>query len=125
MNTALRGVVGIVGGLFLLQGLSWLVWPATAAEGLGMPLLDGVARSTQIGDFAAFFVGLGTMILLGTLRQERTWLLAGAMLLGGAAIGRTVAALLHSAAFATQFIVIEALIAALLLFAASRRSVAG
>ena len=124
MNTPLRVVVGIVGVFFLLQGLGWLFAPANAAEGLGMPLLDGVARSTQIGDFAAFFVGLGTMILLGAVRQERTWLFAGAMLLGGAAIGRTLAALVHDAAFTTQFIAIEAVIAALLLFVATRRSVA-
>ncbi|MAE94745.1 MAG: hypothetical protein CL910_08810 [Deltaproteobacteria bacterium] len=122
MNTPLRVIVGILGAFFLLQGAGWLFAPASAAEGLGMPLLDGVGRSTQIGDMGAFFLGLGTFILLGAIRRERPWLLAGAILLGGAAVVRSLSTVFHGAPFATQFIAIEAIIAALLVFAATRRS---
>lgn len=120
MPTPLRVLVGLCGVLFALQTLGWLFDPAGAAEGLGMPLLDGMGRSTQVGDFSAFFFALSALILLGAIRQQPHWLQAAALLLGGAALFRSVAWALHGADFATRFIAIEALIAGLLLFAASK-----
>jgi hypothetical protein len=99
------------------------VRPADAAEGLGMPLLEGLGRSTQVGDFAAFFLSLGTMILIGIFRREGTWLCAAALMLGLAAAMRTLAWGVHGADFALPFIPTEALFCALLLFAASRPGV--
>ena len=116
----LRIVAGLIGGLFLLQALAWMIDPAGAAEALGMPLLDGLARSTQVGDFTSFFLALGAMGLIGALRMSGTWLRAGAMLLGGAAVMRTLAWAIHEAAFATEFIIIEAVAAATLVFIANR-----
>jgi len=81
---ALRLAAGIIGAFFLIQGINWITRPAAAAEALGMPLLDGLARSTQIGDMASFFVALGTMSLLGAARMNPLWLHAAALLLGGA-----------------------------------------
>ena len=120
MTRPLQVVLALVGAFFGLQGLVWLVRPAQAAEGLGMPLLEGVGRSSQVGDFAAFFLVLSGAILVGTFRQNRTWLQAGAALLGVAAVARTVAFAAHGAAFATAFVAVELVGAGLLLFAASR-----
>ncbi len=117
---ALRIIAGLIGLLFFGQGVNWIANPAAAAEGLGMPLLDGLARSTQVGDMAAFFVGLGSMILLGAYRQNAQWLHAGALLLALAAVMRTLAWLLQDAAFATEFIAIESIVACLLVFVGSR-----
>lgn len=116
----LRVLAGLVGGIFLAQALSWMVDPAGAAAALGMPLLDGLARSTQVGDFTSFFLALGAMALLGAVRMSGTWLRAAAMLLGGAATMRTLAWAIHDAAFATEFIIIELVCAFTLLFIASR-----
>ena len=52
---ALRLTVTLLGAAFALQGLAWLIDPQRAAAGLDMALLDGLGRSTQIGDFASFF----------------------------------------------------------------------
>ncbi|MEM7411574.1 MAG: hypothetical protein AAF430_15180 [Myxococcota bacterium] len=120
MPTWLRAIVGLAGLLFLVQALGWAATPERAAEGLGMPLLDGLGRSSQAGDFFAFFLSLATLIGLGALQQRPHWLQAGALMLGSAAIGRLWMWAVHDAAFATQFIVIEAVFAGLLLFAASR-----
>lgn len=117
---ALRVVAGIVGLFFLVQGISWLVNPVDAAEALGMPLLDGIGRSTQMGDISGFFVALGAMILLGSTRSSAHWLRAGALMLGSVAVMRTLAWLLQDAALTTVFIGIEVVAAALLLFVASR-----
>jgi hypothetical protein len=117
---ALRLAAGIIGTFFLIQGINWITRPAAAAEALGMPLLDGIARSTQIGDMASFFVALGTMSLLGAVRMNPLWLHAAALLLGGAAVMRTLAWLLHDAAFAGIFIGVEVVSAGALVLVASR-----
>jgi hypothetical protein len=120
MNKALKVIVALPGILFLVIGLRWLIAPAGVAAEFGMPLLDGLGRSTQIGDLAAFFVGGGVMILLGVFTQHKTWFLAAAMILGLTAAFRLVAWQVHGASFAAQQIAVEVVVAALLLFAASR-----
>ena len=120
MNKLLRVIVALPGVLFVVMGLRWLTDPAGAAQALGMPLLDGVGRSTQIGDLGAFFVALGAMMLIGVITAKRAWLYAPAMVLAGAAVFRVCAWLLHDAALATALIAPEVVIASVLLFAASR-----
>ena len=120
MRSALRIVTILMGAGFTLQGVGWLVVPGRAAAGLGMPVLDGLARSTQFGDFAAFFLTLGLSILAGIRSGHARLLYFPAALLAGAAFGRTVAWAVHGAAFATTFILVE-IVASLLLLAAAQR----
>ena len=122
MERAIQVFVALPGVLMGIQAIGWLVDPRGAAEGLGMPLLDGVARSTQIGDMTAFFAGLCVMVLLGAIRKNATWLAAAAIVLGGAAIFRTTAWMFHGADLATQFIVPELVLTAVLCFGAYRFS---
>ena len=42
MNNILRGITGLIGVLFFGVGLQWILDPSTAAESLGMPLLQDV-----------------------------------------------------------------------------------
>ena len=125
MNKILTVVVGLSGLMFLLIGLRWLVDPSGAAGQLGMPLLDDVGRSTQIGDFAAFFLTLGVLILLAVVTSQRLWYYPAAMLLGIAALGRLLAWAVHDAALALNLIAPEVVIAAVLLLAARRLGKAG
>ena len=90
------------------------------ASELGMPLLEGVGLSTQIGDLGAFFTGGALFILIGIMVQKRSWFYASAILLGLTAVFRVLAWLLHGATFATQMIAVEVIVTALVLFAASR-----
>ena len=120
MRSALRILTSLMGAGFALQGVGWLVDPERAAATLGMPVLDGLARSTQFGDFAAFFLTLGLSILAGSLSGRARLLYFPAALLGSAAFGRIVAWGAHGAAFATTFILVE-IVASLLLLVAARR----
>jgi len=120
MRSALRVAIVLLGALFVGQGLLWIAAPARAAAGLGMPLLDGLARSTQIGDFGAFFLTAGGAILLGCRPGRSRLLRFPAALIGSAALLRTLAFLLHGAALAAAFIAIEVATSALLLLAARR-----
>ena len=125
MPTWLRLALGVPAFLFGAQTLLWLFAPGRAAEGLGMPLLDGIGRSTQVGDFLGFFGALATMIGLGVALQRATWLRGAAVLLGGAALGRILAWALHGAPFAADFIGIEVVSAGLLLYGASQTGEGG
>jgi len=120
MSFPMRTAVTLLGVFFALQGIGWIAVPGRAAAGLGMPLLEGLGRSTQVGDFAAFFLALGATMLVGARCGNARLLLVPAGMLGAAALMRTLAWALHDAAFATPFIAIEAAVGALLL-AASRR----
>jgi hypothetical protein len=119
MRSSLRIAIIVIGAGFALNGLAWLVVPDRAAASLGMPVLDGLARSTQFGDFAAFFLTLGLSILAGIRPGHARLLYFPAGLLGSAAVCRTVAWAAHGAAFATTFILVE-VVACLLLLAAAR-----
>ena len=120
MNKVLNVLVALVGVLFLLSGLRWLFDPTAAAATLGMPLLDGVGRSTQIGDMAAFFLTLGLLIMMGLVTAHRLWFYPACMLLGLAAFGRILAWAAHDA-----LIAVELLITAFLLFASRRLATRG
>lgn len=118
MNPRLRLVVTILGVVFALQGVGWLIAPARLAASLGMPLLDGLGRSTQVGDFAAFFLTAGITMLIGTRPGRARVLLFPAGLIGGAALMRTLAWLLQGADFAFVFIAVEVVTGAILYRAA-------
>jgi hypothetical protein len=125
MRSPLRIVTMLLGAFFAFQGLLWIFDPARAAAGLGMPLLDGLARSTQIGDLAAFFLTIGATVLVGSRPGRARLLLVPAGVLGSAALVRTLAWLMHDAAFASAFIGVELVSGALLLLAAHRLDAAG
>ncbi len=120
MRSPLRVLTLVVGAFFVLQGLGWLANPASAAAGLAMPLLDGLARSTQVGDFAAFFLAIGATTLVGTRPGHAQLLLVPAGILGAAAVARILAWALHSAGFASVFIGVEVIAGAFLTFASQR-----
>ena len=121
MHRTLRIAALVMGVGFTLQGVGWLVAPERAAASLGMPVLDGLARSTQFGDFAAFFLTLGVSILAAIAIGRARLLYFPAGLLGSAALCRTVAWAAHGAAFAATFIVVEVVACLLLLATAAGR----
>jgi hypothetical protein len=123
MNGVLRILVALPAVFFMVTGLRWVVAPAGVAEQFGMPLLEGVGLSTQVGDLGAFFFAGGLFILIGLVTQKRSWFYAPALLLGFTAIFRVLAWLFHGAAFAVDMIVVELVIASLLLLVASRAPV--
>jgi hypothetical protein len=120
MNKVERIVVAIPGVLFFLTALQWIFDPAAAAEALGLPLLDGLARSTEIGDLGAFFLACSGMILYGAVTAKPHWLRAPAILVGSAAFVRTLAWILHGADFAAAFIAVEVVVAGILFTVAGR-----
>ena len=122
MKNVLRVIAGLVGILFFLNGLQWIISPANVAASLGMPLLDGVGLSTQIGDLGSFFITVGAMTLIGGITTTRHWFYAPSMLLLVAALYRTLSTILYGAPFVMSAIIVEISVGLFLIFAGSRIS---
>jgi hypothetical protein len=115
VHPRLRLAILVLGIFFAFQGVAWLVDPARVAASLGMPLLDGLARSTQVGDLASFFLVAGATMVLGTRPGRAEVLYVPAALIGGAAVTRTLAWAFQGADFAAFFIAVEVAIGITLL----------
>ena len=70
MKTVLRILVMLPAVLFVVMGLRWITDPTGAATALGMTLMDGVGRSSQIGDVGALFLSMGMMMLLALITAQ-------------------------------------------------------
>ena len=123
MKNVLRIVAGLVGILFFLNGLQWIISPANVAESLGMPLLEGVGLSTQIGDLGSFFITVGAMTLIGAITTTRHWFYAPSMLLLVAALYRSLSTILYGAPFVMSAILVEVVVGLFLIFAGSKISI--
>ncbi|MDA9935928.1 hypothetical protein OAK96_04840 [Pseudomonadota bacterium] len=123
MKNVLRIVAGLVGILFFLNGLQWIISPANVAASLGMPLLEGVGLSTQIGDLGSFFITVGAMTLIGAITTTRHWFYAPSMLLLVAALYRTLSTILYGAPFVMSAILVEVVVGLFLIFAGSKISI--
>ena len=122
MNSLLRALVALPAIGFLVIGLRWAIDPSSAASDLGMTLLSGVGRSSQIGDVGALFLSMGSMILIALTTGQRSWFYAPALMLSLIAVLRILAWLLHGAALTLDMIILEVIVASLLLLASSRLS---
>jgi hypothetical protein len=103
----IKGLLLIPGLLMLMSAIGFLVQPEQAVESLGMILLDGIGRSSQVGDMGAFFACTAGFVFYGVAKTEPGALYASAALLISAAAYRIAAWLLHEAQFAAEFIAVE------------------
>ena len=120
MKIFFRVVVILPALLFIVMGLRWGIDPEGAATGLGMTLLEGVGRSSQIGDVGALFLSMGAMMLIALITANRAWFFAPALMLTLIAVFRLLAWSFHDADLALDSIIVELVVAAVLLVASSR-----
>jgi len=118
MKKVLMAVLGFFAVLFVSYGVRWLAFPGGIAPDFGLQLGDGLGLSSLLGDLGAFFLTLGLCLAAALLTGRRLWFYPPAMLLLFAALGRTLAWLLHGAAFAVPMIVVELLVGGLILLGA-------
>ena len=110
-----RKLSALVGLFMALQTMTWISSPGEAAPSLGMGLLEGIGRSTQIGDFSSFFFSVTVFCFLGAYLKQPQWLIAAMIVLGSAAIFRSPAWISQGADFTTDFILAEIAMAILLI----------
>jgi hypothetical protein len=121
MTIALRVLTILMAVAFLMNGLGFIFDPAAAAGGLGMEVLTGIGASTQLGDIGAYFIVLTSLIGAGQLHGRSHLLGIASLMLAAAAVMRTLVWLAGHADFATQFIIVEVVGAAVLFGAAHVR----
>jgi len=117
MNRILKILVLLPAILFLVIGLRWLVAPAGVAPMFGLTLEQGVGLSSQVGDMAAFFLTLGSCMLIALISGRRSWYYPAIMLLSITAVGRILAWLVHDATLALDLIGLELIVSVILLMA--------
>jgi hypothetical protein len=120
MNRLLRILVVIPAIIFVMTGIGFILDPAGTAAQFGMPLLEGLGRSTQIANMAGFFFTAGLCVLLAITTGNRFWYYPAAMLAGLTATFRVIAWLVHDATLATDQILPEVIFTFLFLYAANR-----
>jgi NhaP-type Na+/H+ or K+/H+ antiporter len=81
---------------------------------------QGVGLSSQVGDMSAFFLTLGSCMLIALISGRRSWYYPAIMLLLIAAVGRTLAWLVHDATLAQDLIGLELVVSAILLVSSRR-----
>lgn len=126
MNTilkqALRIISILIGLMSFITAMRFAFTPAGAAQGLGMPVLEGVGASTQLGDIGALFLAVAILVGLAQRPGQAHLLMGPAILMGCAAIMRSLVFLTGHAPFTPQFILPEVIMAGLLLAAARARA---
>lgn len=89
VESVLRVLSGAIGFIFLMMGLSFLIWPEIVATTL---FFADTARAVGInslrGDFGALFLGMGFFCLLGVFSVHRWLLLVPIVFLGLVILGR-------------------------------------
>lgn len=114
----LRLLTLLTGLLFTLTGVQWWVMPDAVAPQFGLTLDTGLGLSSQIGDMSAFFLLLGFCAFMALLTRRGVWYTPAIVLLVLTAIGRIIAWVVHGAAFATDQIALELLVAVIYWLAA-------
>ena len=123
MEKTLKIITGLAGALFALIGLGWVIKPAAIAAEIGLPLLEGTALNTQIGDMGAFFFAGGVITLLGVLTGKRQWYYAAALLIGSAGVFRVLAFTVQGATLPIDKLIVEIVVLGILLASAKLTSV--
>jgi hypothetical protein len=114
----LRLLTLVTGLLFTLTGVQWWVMPDAVAPQFGLTLGTGLGLSSQIGDMSAFFLLLGFCAFMALVTRRGVWYTPAIVLLVLTAIGRIIAWVVHGAAFATDQIALELLVAVIYWLAA-------
>ena len=103
------------GLLFLSVAYNWVTNPSKAANDLDMIYLEGLGRSTQIGDFSAFFISVSLFCIIGSLFKNISFLFSAVIILSSAAIMRIVSWQIYEAYFSGFSIGVE-IISSIMIF---------
>jgi hypothetical protein len=88
---------GILGVVLAIIALRWILSPEDSANSLGMVLLDGAGRNTQIRDFTALFASTSIFCFLSIVTRQYQWIFSSGIVFSLIALINVLASQLHDA----------------------------
>ena len=112
----LSGILGIV---LTIIAIRWILLPEESAISLGMILLDGSGRNTQIRDFTAIFASTAIFCFLSIATKQFQWIFSSGIIFSIIAIISVVASQLHDAPITYSSLIAEIIFAMIAFTSAS------
>ena len=104
----LSGILGIV---LTIIAIRWILLPEESANSLGMILLDGSGRNTQIRDFTSIFASTAIFCFLSIATKQFQWIFSSGIIFSIIAIISIVASQLHEAPITYSSLIAEIIFA--------------
>ena len=111
----LSGILGIV---LTIIAIRWILLPEESAISLGMILLDGSGRNTQIRDFTSIFASTAIFCFLSIATKQFQWIFSSGIIFLIIAIMSIVASQLYEAPITYSSLIAE-IIFAMIAFASA------
>ena len=102
---------GILGVVLAIIALRWILSPEDSANSLGMVLLDGAGRNTQIRDFTALFASTSMFCFLSIVTRQYQWIFSSGIVFSLIALINVLASQLHDAPLTYSSLIAEIIFA--------------
>ena len=102
---------GILGLVLTIIAIRWILLPEESANSLGMILLDGSGRNTQIRDFTSIFASTAIFCFLSIATKQFQWIFSSGIIFSIIAIMSIVASQLHEAPISYSSLIAEIIFA--------------
>jgi hypothetical protein len=115
----IANILSIVLGVVLaIIAIRWILSPEISANTLGMDLLEGTGRNTQIRDFTAIFLSTSIFCFISALTKQYQWIFSSGLIFLIIASVSILAASMHEAPLKYSSLIAEILFAVLAFTAA-------
>ena len=98
---------GILGLVLTIIAIRWIFLPEDSANSLGMVLLEGSGRNTQIRDFTSIFASTAIFCFLSIATKQFQWVFSSGIIFSIIAIISIVASQLHEAPITYSSLIAE------------------
>ena len=102
---------GILGVVLAIIALRWILSPEDSANSLGMVLLDGAGRNTQIRDFTALFASTSIFCFISITTRQYQWIFSSGIVFLLIALISVLASQLHDATLTYSSLIAEIIFA--------------
>ena len=102
---------GILGVVLAIIALRWILSPEDSANSLGMVLLEGAGRNTQIRDFTALFASTSIFCFLSITTRQYQWIFSSGIVFLLIALISVLASQLHDAPLTYSSLIAEIIFA--------------
>ena len=102
---------GILGVVLAIIALRWILSPEDSANSLGMVLLDGAGRNTQIRDFTALFASTSIFCFISITTRQYQWIFSSGIVFLLIALISVLASQIHDAPLTYSSLIAEIIFA--------------